>query len=401
MTTWRRRDFLPASAAVDLRRHQASAGLQSRFARGFTYADGWVDDARLVVLAAIDARARGATILTRTACTGVARHRSHWRATLAMEDGARPVMARALVNAAGPWAASFGATVGAGDAAPPLRLIKGSHIVVPRLFDHDAAYLFQHPDGRIVFAMPYEGAFTLIGTTDVDYAGDPGAVGVSADEVAYLCQLVNRYVARPISPDDVVWRFAGVRPIVDDGAGAASSASHATRDFRLVRDTAGAPLLTVLGGKITTSRKLAEQAVDWLAPRLGSTQPAWTAHACLPGGDLFGGAPSRRGIVEWPAWLATQQARYHWLPPALVTRYAHAYGTRIAVLLSGRASLADMGEAVLPGLYAAELDYLVEHEWARTGADVLWRRSKLGLHLPAGAEAMLDAWCEAKRCVRI
>jgi glycerol-3-phosphate dehydrogenase len=380
-----RRDFLPGSHAIDLRGH----GLQSGFRRGFAYSDGWVDDARLVVLNALDARERGGTILTRTRCTAVTRHEGHWHVTLATKDGARRVTARALVNAAGPWAGSFGAVVDPRGAAR-LRLIKGSHIVVPRLFDHDDAWLFQHPDGRVVFAMPYEGAFTLIGTTDVDYTGDAGDVSVDASEVAYLCNLVNRYVVRQITPADVVWRFAGVRPIVDDGAGHASSA---TRDFRLVQDMAGAPLLTVLGGKITTCRKLAEQAVDWLAPLLGATKPAWTARAYLPGGDLFGGAPSRRGILEWTGWEAAQQARYSWLPAALVARYARAYGTRMHVLLAGRATL---GEEVLAGLFEAEIDYLAAYEWARSGADILWRRSKLGLHLPPDAEARLDAWLLAK-----
>lgn len=392
-----RRDFLPASTAIDLRHHAAGNPLQPSFKRGFTYADGWVDDARMVVLTAVDARERGAAILTRTACTGVTRDAGHWHAVLASEQGERRVRARALVNAAGPWAGSFGATVDPRGAAPALRLIKGSHIVVPRLFDHDDGYVFQHADQRIVFALPYEGAFTLIGTTDVDFTGNPGQASVSADEVAYLCGLVNRYFVRQVGPGDVVWRFVGVRPIVDDGAGRASSA---TRDFRLVTDTAGAPLLTVLGGKITTCRKLAEQAVDWLAPRLQVTKPAWTARAFLPGGDLFGGVPSRRGIVEWPAWLAQQQARYAWLPAALVARYARAYGTRIAVLLDGRASQDAMGEEVLPGLYAAEIDYLVAHEWARSGADILWRRSKLGLHVPPGSEVLLDAWLEARRVPR-
>jgi glycerol-3-phosphate dehydrogenase len=376
-----RRDFLAPSTAIDLRGH----GLQPGFTRGFTYADGWVDDARFVVLNAVDARARGATILTRSACTEVTRSASLWHATVHTERGPLQVAARALVNAAGPWAGSF-----AGQDRPHrLRLIKGSHIVVPRLFAHDDAYLFQHPDGRIVFAIPYEGAFTLIGTTDVDYTGDPGQVAVSADEVAYLCALVNRYVVRQVSPDDVVWRFAGVRPIVEEPG---KSAARATRDYRLVQDADGAPLLTVLGGKLTTSRKLAEQAVDWLAPRLGATRGRWTARAFLPGGDLFCGPPTRRGIVEWPAWLASVQARYSWLPAPLVARYARAYGSRIALLLAQRTTLADMGEEVVAGLFAAELDYLVEHEWARSGADILWRRSKLGLHLPADAEARVDSW---------
>ena len=391
--TLARREFLPGSEAVKLRDHRAGRELKPSFTRGFVYSDGWVDDARLVVLNAVDARERGARVLTRTACSAVTREAEHWNATLSHADGGRTeVRARCLVNAAGPWAAQF--LHGATRAAAPqsLRLIKGSHIVVPRLFEHPYAYIFQHPDGRIVFAIPYEHDFTLIGTTDLDYHGDLDQVAISPEEIAYLCELSNRYFARPITPADVVWTYSGVRPLVNDDA---SSAAAATRDFRLERNTDGAPMLTVFGGKITTFRKLAEEAVDWIAPVLGNQAPGWTADACLPGGDLYGERPSSKSVLEFEQWMERLRNRYDWLPAPLARRYARAYGTRTCCMLSGCTALADLGEQVLPGLYEVELRYLVESEWALKAQDILWRRSKLGLHLPANSDAVLDAWLAA------
>ena len=388
-----RREFLPGSEAVSLRSHRAGAPLKSEFTRGFVYSDAWVDDARLVVLNAIEARERGAQVLTRTLCSKVRRGADRWQATLTHADGRQTeVSARCLVNAAGPWANQFlhGAT-----SAPEqhtLRLTKGSHIVVPRLFDHPYAYIFQHPDGRIVFAIPYEQKFTLIGTTDLDYHGDLDAVAITDNEIAYLCQLANRYFDRQVSPADVVWSYSGVRPLLDD---AAASASAATRDFRLDHDTGGAPLLSVFGGKITTFRKLAEQAVDWIAPVLGNKTPSWTAGACLPGGDLFGERPSKRGVLEFDAWVQSMQRRYTWLPATLTVRYARAYGTRITTVLAHCTRMADLGPEIVPGLYAAEADYLMTQEWAHTAADILWRRSKLGLHVPEGSEQVLGEWMAA------
>jgi glycerol-3-phosphate dehydrogenase len=385
-----RREFLPGSQALALRSHPAGRPLKRAFTRGFAYSDGWVDDARLVVLAARDAADRGARVLTRTTCANLRREAGHWRATLTEADGSvREVTARCLVNAAGPWAGRLAGV----PHAQTLRLIKGSHIVVPRLFEHSFAYIFQHPDGRIVFAIPYESKFTLIGTTDLDFSGDLDQVAISEQEVAYLCQLSNRYFERAISPADVVWSYAGVRPIVQDGE---AKAAAATRDFRLEHNTDGAPLLTVLGGKITTFRKLAEEAVDWICPVLGVPGQAWTAGACLPGGDLFGERASKRGVLEFDQWLRRLQERYAWLPASLVARYGRAYGTRADALLAGCSALADLGEEIVPGLFEVEANYLVNHEWARTAADILWRRSKLGLHLPPGSAATLDAWIAAR-----
>ncbi|SFD20949.1 glycerol-3-phosphate dehydrogenase [Massilia yuzhufengensis] len=388
------RDFLPGSESADLACHPAGVPLKPAFTRGFVYSDGWVDDARLVVLNAMDARERGAMVLTHTRCTAFERHPGHWMATLAHAGGAQRVKARCLVNAAGPWAASVAQLATGTAPARRLRLVKGSHIVVPRLFDHPFAYIFQHPDGRIVFAMPYEGAFTLIGTTDVEFQGDPDQVGIAGSETSYLCELANRYFRHQLTPGDVVWSYSGVRPLLED---AAASAAAATRDYLLGQDSAAAPLLSVFGGKITTYRRLAQEGSDWICRALGRAAPAWTGNALLPGGDLFGPVPGSRGVLEFGRWVAALQQRHAWLPPALAQRWARAYGTRVEVLLGDAGSIAGLGEQVAPGLYAAELRYLVRHEWARCAQDVLWRRSKLGLHLPPGCAGDIDAWIAACR----
>ena len=391
-----RRELLPASSGIDLARHAAGQPLKPEFKRGFVYSDGWVDDARLVVLNAIDAAEHGARIFTRTRCTALAREGegegASWLATLQAADGKQTaVRARSVVNAAGPWTAQF--LRQAAPAAPHrhLRLIKGSHIVVKRLFAHDHAYIFQHPDGRIVFAIPYEHDFTLIGTTDLDYQGDSGKVEIDDEEIRYLCELSSYYFSKPVDPADVVWTYAGVRPLVED---AAADAKAVTRDYRFELEQDGAPLLSIFGGKITTFRKLAEEAVDVLAPLLqqGTTRGAWTAKACLPGGDLFGSAPQNRAVREFGQFVQGVQRQYAWLPAPLVARYARAYGTRIHVLLDGRTDVAAMGEEIATGLYAAEVDYVRRHEWAVSAADILWRRSKLGLHLPRATADTLDAW---------
>ena len=383
------REFLPASETVELGAHRAGQPLKPEFTRAFVYSDGWVDDARLVVLNAVDARGRGATILPRTLCSGLVRRADHWEATLAAEGRALTVKARGLVNAAGPWAGKLARQANAVAPHRKLRLIKGSHIVVPRLFDHACAYLFQHPDGRVVFAIPYEGAFTLIGTTDVDYEGDPGDAAIGAQEKRYLCELANRYFRRQLEPEDVVWSYSGVRPILEDEA---ENAAAASRDYYLEQDADGPPLLSVLGGKITTYRKLAEQALDWMGPALGCSAPAWTAAAVLPGGDLFGPVPDSRGVLEFDRWVAALQRRHAWLPAPLALRYARAYGTRVEQLVGAASCLDDLGAEVVTGLYEAELRYLMREEWAQTAVDVLWRRTKLGLHLAPRCAEKVEAW---------
>lgn len=384
-----KRELLPASAGINLRCHAAGKPLKPEFRRGFIYSDGWVDDARLVVLNAIDACEKGATILTQTACTALVRKTGGWEAALHKAGcGDIRVNARFVVNAAGPWTADFLHAAVPKEGGGHLRLIKGSHIIVRRIFEHDNAYIFQHRDGRIVFAIPYERDFTLIGTTDLDYHGDANQVAISADEIAYLCQLASEYFVQPIVPDDVVWTYSGVRPLVEDGA----DAKAVTRDYRLEVDSDGAPILSVFGGKITTFRKLAEEAVDQIAKALGNRHGGWTHNACLPGGDLFGAEPQNRSVKEFDTWVNGVCARYSWLPPLLAMRYARAYGTRIHTLLAQKEGIDGMGDEIAPGLYAAEVEYLRRYEWARTAQDILWRRSKLGLHLPQDAGDTLQAW---------
>ncbi|HSI56787.1 MAG TPA: glycerol-3-phosphate dehydrogenase [Ideonella sp.] len=394
-----RREVLPGSEGVDLRRHPVGEPLKDEFTRGFIYSDGWVNDARLVVLNAVDAREHGAQLFTRTRCTAAQRSATGWAATLASADGSlRQVNARALVNAAGPWAEAFlrgtaRAAQGEALATKSLRLVKGSHIVVPRRFEHDHAYIFQNPDKRIIFAIPYEQDFTLIGTTDVELQGDPRGARIGDDEVAYLCEQASRYFKRPVTPKDVVWSYAGVRPLLDDASG---DPSAVTRDYLLEPNTGAAPLLSVWGGKITTFRKLAEDAADEVGRMLGEARAPWTHGAYLPGGDLreWIGAPQRPD-TDFTRLVQAVNLRHPWLPPALALRWARAYGSRVDRVIGAAASLADLGEEVAPGLFAAELRYLQRDEWAVGGDDVLWRRSKLGLHYTPAERERVNAWMAA------
>jgi glycerol-3-phosphate dehydrogenase len=375
------RERLPGSEGLDLRAHPAGVPLLPGHKRGFAYSDGWVDDARLVVLNAVDAAERGARVLTGTPCRALERDATGWRATL--EPAGAPavvVRARAVVNATGPWVGEFLAGRTPAGAGPGVRLVKGSHVVVPRLFDHDDAYLFQNDDRRIVFAIHYERDYTLLGTTEVEFTGDPATAAIDAEEVAYLCATANRHFVRQIAPADVVWSYSGVRPLVEDNA---TDAGAVTRDWRLELDLEGAPLLSVFGGKITTYRRLAEEALERLAPLLGADDRPWTAGAPLPGGDVRG---------DFDAWAASLPARHPGLPAELLARWAHSYGTRLARIVGDARRPDDLGPEVAPGLPAAELRYLREVEFARTAEDVLWRRSKLGLHLPRAAAGPVDEW---------
>jgi glycerol-3-phosphate dehydrogenase len=378
------RRHLPASAAIDLRTHIAGAPLQAPYRRGFVYSDGQVDDARLVVLNALDAQLRGATILTRTRCEQLSAHAGNWRATLRNAAGEREVQARAVVNATGPWVTGVLAAALPGRARHQVRLVKGSHLVVPRLFAHRFAYVFQNQDRRIVFAIPYHHDFTLIGTTDVDYQGDPATVRIEPAEVSYLCALANRYFRRQIAPADVVWSYSGVRPLLEDES---SDPTRVTRDYALELESRPAPLLSVFGGKITTYRRLAEDAVNLLARPLGVRTAPWTAEALLPGGEL----PQGRFAV----FLRTLERRYPWLPARLRQRYAHAYGARIERLLGAASALTDLGQELLPQLYEREVEYLCNEEFARTAEDILWRRSKVGLHLLQADAGPLERWLAA------
>ncbi len=368
------RKKLSPSSAVSL--HDALIGvpLQNAYRDGFKYADCWADDARLVALNVIDAKSRGAEILTRTACMqiGMMHGTNFWYASLKDLDSGDEfqVTARMVVNAGGPWVRNILEASGLAHAkTPKIRLVKGSHIVVPSLYEGDHAYILQQPDKRIVFAIPYERDFTLIGTTDENFDGDPAAPFISAREKDYLIAAVNRFFQRAVSPEDIKWSYSGVRALFDDGEGAAQ---EVTRDYRLELDTSyGAPLLSVFGGKLTTYRKLAQQAVDKITGRKNNS--GWTVKSPLPGGDIPGG--------DFDAFLAKQVKRYSFLPEDLVYRYARSYGTRMDMVLKNAQNLKTLGRDFGGGLYEAEVLYLIKHEFARTVEDILWRRSKLGLHL--------------------
>jgi len=384
-----RRELLPGSRGIDMRRHPAGAPLVDSITRGFVYSDGWVDDARLVVLNALDARERGATVLTRTKLVGAVRAGGEWHAQLRGADGSQlDVRAGAIANAAGPWVGQLLHDALGRGAHHSVRLVKGSHIVTRRLFDHDHAYIFQNPDKRIIFAIPYERDFTLIGTTDVEYHGDPSQVAITEDETRYLCESINRYFKRKITPSDVCWTYSGVRPLLEEEG--ADNPSAVTRDYRLELDAnAGeAPLLSVFGGKITTFRKLAEEAVDRLATVAPIANGAWTAGVPLPGGDI--------AQAKFEPFAAAFAKEHSWLPAELARRYARAYGTRARMLVGTAKALSELGREFAPGLFEQELRYLRDVEWARCAEDVLWRRSKLGLHLPADTAqhvtSEVDAW---------
>jgi glycerol-3-phosphate dehydrogenase len=370
------RERLPASASLDLSRDPAGRALLPELLHGFSYFDCQVDDARLVVANAIDAAARGADVLTRTRLVAARMADGRW--TLTLDGGGEPrqVAARVMVNAAGPWVGDV-ARLALGDAdkdVPRIRLVKGSHVVVPRIAGAEDAYLMQSPDGRVVFALPYEERFTLIGTTDVPVAGDAADAAISAEEEDYLLSLTRRFFARPPAAADIVWRFAGVRPLVDDGA---AKASAVTREYRLdLVAPPGAPaLLNVVGGKITTYRSLAEAVLAKLAPHLPQIGRPWTAGTPLSGGDVGEG-----GLEGYRFRL---RRRYGGLPDPLLWRLSRLYGTRAETLLGDARTVADLGADVGGGLSEREVDYLKAHEWARTADDVLWRRTKVGLHLKA------------------
>ena len=352
---------------------------------GFEYSDCTVDDSRLVVLNALDARERGADIRVGVRLESARREDGHWLATLADTATGRKeeAQARILVNAAGPWVVeTLNRRLGL-DAGKNMRLVKGSHIVTPRLYEGEHAYLLQNPDKRVVFAIPYQGRFTLIGSTETPHNGPPGDVAISPDETLYLIDTINRWFKRQLTPSEIVWSYAGIRPLFDDGS---IQASAVTRDYAFDLDArgGGAPLLSVFGGKLTTYRKLAEHAMRDLSPFLpGMKQSSWTGGAPLPGGDFPGGDVARfidELLLEKP-----------FLGRPLASRLARAYGARVSRFIGPATSMGDLGRDLGAGLTEAELDYLVRAEWARRAEDVLWRRSKLGLHLPKSAATDIDA----------
>jgi glycerol-3-phosphate dehydrogenase len=373
---------LPGSSGVDLAGTPLGAGLKP-IERGFVYSDAWVDDARLVVLNAIAASDLGATILTRTGFTGARRDGDRWLASL---DNGDTVSARAIVNTSGPWVSRvLGELSGAHDELPP-RLVKGSHIVVRRMYDGDHAYILQNDDKRIIFAIPYERDFTLIGTTDKPFTGDPSAPQIDADEIEYLCTSINRYFTTPITAADIVRSYAGVRPLFDDGE---KDASAVTRDYVLKLGTGEGPqVLSAFGGKITTYRRLSEHALEKLKPFLPQMTKPWTGETPLPGGDLPDG--------DFAAFLASVQSRWPFLTRDSTERLARAYGTRITTLLADATSLEDLGGDLGGGLTTREVEYLIQHEWARDADDILWRRTKIGLHTGSETRARVEALLAAR-----
>jgi glycerol-3-phosphate dehydrogenase len=374
------RTSLPKSRGVTLSAEHHGAGLKPAFNRGFAYYDAWVDDARLVVLTLSSARAHGATVLARTRCTGARRDGDTWRVTLreqasGVESEAR---ARILVNAAGPWVKSLLDRELKIASPGRVRLVKGSHIVVPRIHDKRYAYILQNPDRRVVFMIPYEREFTLIGTTDVQVDEKDLPAAISPEEVAYLCAAASRYSARTVTTDQVAWSYSGARPLYDDGK---EDPSAITRDYVLLVDEQGPPLLSIFGGKITTYRKLAEHVMEKLSRWIPAHRP-WTHAEALSGGD-FGGR-------DFQSVLAEFRSRYRGLDPHWLARLLRRHGTLAAKILDNAKAETDLGENFGGGLYERELAYLIEHEWVRSGEDVLWRRTKCGLHMSAAQRRRVD-----------
>ncbi len=375
---------LPKSQSINFSKHSAGKLLQKQFTKGFAYSDCRVDDARLVVLNAMLAHQKGAVIRTRTQLVSAQRQTNHWQIELqnVMTKEKQSIRAKALINAAGPWVDDVIDNKLGLTSKNRIALVKGSHIVVPQLYPEPFAFILQNFDKRVIFVIPYLGAYSLIGTTDIPFKGDPKTVEISLDEIAYLCKAINYYFEKPISPQDIIWSYAGVRALQSD---ASENPSAITRDYALELNSAGgqAPLLSVFGGKITTYRKLAEQALNDLKPFFSHCGPAWTAHAPLPGGDI----PN----ADFARFSQQFQNQYAWLPMPLADRYARNYGTLASKILGDANSLSALGQHFGANLYQREVDYLVENEWAKTAEDILWRRTKLGLNFSVEEENHLES----------
>jgi glycerol-3-phosphate dehydrogenase len=383
------RKILPGTKTVDLRTDPAGEGIEDRFEKAYEYSDCWIEDSRLVVLNARDAENRGAKIMTRTKVESTIRHDDHWVVQLVDQDsGAQTtIRAKMLVNAAGPWVGDIIQSKVRLNTSEGVRLVRGSHIVTDRLFDHDKCYFFQGTDGRIIFAIPYETDFTLIGTTDAEQ-DDPNVKPVCTDaERDYLVAFANEYFKRDITKDDVVWRYSGVRPLYDDGA---SSATAATRDYTLKVDAdGGAPILNIFGGKITTYRRLAQSALGKISPYFDNVTEDWTAGVALPGGDF-----PVDGVNDLIAGLI---AAYPFLDDRFAKRLVRAYGTDAKVMLGDAKTADDLGADFGATLTETEVIWLMDNEYARRAEDVVWRRNKLGLRMSEQQIAMLDAWMDARR----
>ncbi|KRA42017.1 glycerol-3-phosphate dehydrogenase [Devosia sp. Root635] len=377
------RRLLPPTKTLDLTRHETGKPLKPGYRLGFEYSDCWVDDARFVVLNARDAADKGAAIHVRTKVTSVRRDSGGWLVELDGEAGRQSVRARLVVNAAGPWVDEVIAGAMGRNGAHNVRLVKGSHIVVRKLYDHDRCYIFQNGDGRIIFAIPYEDDFTLIGTTDEDYHGDPKDVRISEKETDYLLSAASEYFAKPVTRTQIHWTYSGVRPLFDDGA---SAAQEATRDYvlKLDGDAATGAAINVFGGKLTTSRRLAESVLEKIEGVLGKKGPAWTRTSRLPGGTFE--------PLAFDAELRRLGMDYAGMPAGLLRRLLRQYGSKARDVLGSASDTGGLGRHFGWDLYAAEVDYLVAHEWARTAQDVLWRRTKVGLRVSADEVAALGAY---------
>ncbi len=376
------RKILPGTRSLDLRKDSRGNVLQKRLRKGFAYSDCWVEDARLVSLTARDAARRGADIRTRTECVGLERGKDHW--SLDIMSGGTTVRehARVLINAAGPWVDPVTALYDRSSNATKLRLVKGSHIVIARKFEGEHSYIFQNKDGRIIFAIPYEGDHTLIGTTDQPWSYDEGPAKISDGEIDYLCAAASEYFIDPVTREDVQWTYSGVRPLFDDKS---QSASQVTRDYVFdYNDQGGAPVLSVFGGKITTYRVLALQAMKTLKHVLHVNSDDWTKNEPLPGGDF--------AVDNFDMLVAKYHGRWGFLGKSVVARLVRAYGTDVAKMLAGVKDIADLGLSFGAGLYEIELKWLIACEFAQTAEDVLWRRSKLGLHMSEAEKSKVNDW---------
>lgn len=382
------RKLLPGCKTLDLRRDPAGIPLKSEMVRGFEYSDCWVDDARLVVLTAMDGAAHGAEINVRTEVVSAHRKKKQWEITVrnCRTGNQKTILAKALVNAAGPWVGEVLSKRLGANSKSHVRLVKGSHIVLKKLFDHDRAYIFQNADARIIFAIPYEQDYTLVGTTDVDYTGDPAEAAATDEEIAYLCKAAGEYFEAPVRPEDVVWTYSGIRPLFDSGE---KSAQKATRDYvlELDRHNDGPVLLNVFGGKITTFRRLSEEALDKLEGDVKPPRGRWTGGTKLPGGDF--------PVEQMKALEMALLSEYASLDPEIVSRMARTYGTLTRSVLAEVKKTEDLGENFGGGLFQKEVEYLLKNEWAMTSDDILWRRTKLGLRLSASEVDNLDKWLEA------
>ena len=380
------RNLLPKTSVVDLKHDPAGASLQPKFKKAYEYSDCWIEDSRLVILNARDAEAKGAAIMTHTKVVRAERHEDRWLITLQDQTGTWQVRAKMIVNAGGPWVGNIIHGVVQSNSKEGARLVRGSHIVTRELFDHDRCYFFQGTDGRIIFAIPYEGEFTLIGTTDAEHDDPNSAPVCTPEERDYLLSFASEYFAKPVTTEDVVWTYSGVRPLYDDGA---TSATAATRDYVLKVDEAGgAPLLNIFGGKITTYRKLAEAAMDKIAPRLQNASGSWPAGVPLPGGGfaVTGQADLRQSLL----------ADYPFLSELWANRLIRAYGTEAFDMLGDAKSLGDLGTDFGHTITERELSWSIHHEWPRSAQDYLWRRTKLGLRVSQAEADQIEAYISAQ-----